>query len=333
MRAYEQETEFAPELGEYGEAEYEEGEDEYGEAEYEGEYGEYEYGEGEYGEDELGEEEFEEEMEQFLAELQELSGEYGSPLSEEEEMDLAAELLELSTEDELGSFLGKIIAKVGSRVGPKVIKAGASFLKNRLKKAPSVARSVGRKVRTRHRARARRRHDVARAEQLALDARQRPTRRTHLLAQRSAERLPPKERDKLRMRMDRAARRRGVEQRRRLEHPALGAARSAAPWFGWGGAAGLGTGVGATALYNHAPQIWDFVQGLWPGEFEGMEPEEAEFEAARRFVRLSAAAARNLASARRHARPQAAARAALLAAARRYAPGMYQRFPLYVAPA
>ncbi|MEU4065087.1 M15 family metallopeptidase [Streptomyces wedmorensis] len=79
-------------------------------------------------------------------------------------------------------------------------------------------------------------------------------------------------------------------------------------------------------------------------EAESGDPRESEFEVARRFVRLSAAAARNAAMAPRdryrryrpyrgRAGDGAVGRAAVFAAARRYAPGLYRAFPRYARPA
>jgi hypothetical protein len=56
-----------------------------------------------------------------------------------------------------------------------------------------------------------------------------------------------------------------------------------------------------------------------------MGEQEAEFEVARRYVRLAATAARHAATAPPQARSQAVARAALLTSARRHAPGLARR--------
>lgn len=76
------------------------------EGEYEDEYSdEYEYSdEGEY-------DEFE-----YLSDEFEVSGEYESPFDEAEEMELAAELLEITDEDELDQFLGKLIRRAGRKI-------------------------------------------------------------------------------------------------------------------------------------------------------------------------------------------------------------------------
>lgn len=349
MRAYEEETEFAPEAGEadYGEAEYGEYED--------AEFDEFEDGEdGESGADEFEgefEEEFADEMDHFLAELQELTGEYGSPLSEEEELELAEALLETSTEEELDHFLGGLVAKavgrlVTSPAARRIVGAAGTGLRRLLRRAPKV--EVGRyrpfvaRVDRQRVAAERRKHDKPRQQR----------RREQLTAwnpQHADWRARERDRLQGQSALDRRAgyrRMRRVENsqwrdyRRMGEHPAKRFARKGAPWFGWG----VPAGVAGSAIYSGAAgpvlhkvgdvagNVWQTLQGIWPGEFEGMSLEEAEFEAARRFVRLSAAAARNLAAARRGARPRRVARAALLAASRRYAPGIYRRFPLYVAP-
>src|SRR3954451_15319166 len=74
---------------------------------------EYE-GEGEY---EGAYETYEGEDEQFLGNILGALGEGESPLSENQEMELAAELLEISSEDELEQFLGNLIKGVAKGVG------------------------------------------------------------------------------------------------------------------------------------------------------------------------------------------------------------------------
>ena len=146
MSSYETETglEFGEaEYGEFGEAEYGEfGEAEYGElgeAEY-GELGEAEYGElGEFGEfGEFGEAEYGE------------FGEFGeaSPLAEAEQIQLASELLEISSEEELEQFLGGLFKKVARGVGglikSPVGRALGGVLKSVAKKAlPVVGGALG----------------------------------------------------------------------------------------------------------------------------------------------------------------------------------------------
>lgn len=82
-------------------------------------------------------------------------------------------------------------------------------------------------------------------------------------------------------------------------------------------APGLGTAVGG-ALGRAAGNLFDL-------ELEGLSPEDAEFEVARRVVRFGAAAARNAARMANSPAPAVAiARRALTAAARNHAPGLLQ---------
>lgn len=137
------------ELGEFGETgEFGEfGEAGFGEAEF-GEYGETEFGEtggpGEFGETtELSE------AEQFLDGIlgSLLGGEVG-PLSEAQEVQLASELLEIGSEQELEQFLGNIFKSVARGVGgfikSPVGQALGGILKNVAKKAlPVVGGALG----------------------------------------------------------------------------------------------------------------------------------------------------------------------------------------------
>ncbi len=100
------------------------GQGEFGE--YEGEYGLGEY-EGEYGYGEIGQE---------------------GPFSEQEEMELAAELLSVNNEQELEQFLGSLIKKVGGAVSSfansAAGKALGGILKSVAKKAlPMVGGAIG----------------------------------------------------------------------------------------------------------------------------------------------------------------------------------------------
>ena len=144
-----QETELA-EFGEF-EGEYE--------GEYEGEFGEYEgeyEGEGE-GEGEQflgdilgsvlgGEYEGESETEQFLGDIlgTVLGSEFETPLSEAQESELAAELLEITSEQELEQFLGNVFKSVGGFIKSPVGRALGGALKNVAKKAlPVVGGALG----------------------------------------------------------------------------------------------------------------------------------------------------------------------------------------------
>ncbi len=62
-------------------------------------------------------------------------------------------------------------------------------------------------------------------------------------------------------------------------------------------------------------------------ELEGLSPEDQEFEVARRFVRLSASAAKKAAQAPRSAPAAQVAKAAVKAAARKHAPGLVRKGP------
>jgi uncharacterized protein (DUF697 family) len=224
---------------EFGAGGYElEQEEEFGAGGYELEQ-EEEFGAGGY---ELGQAaEFETEMERYAADLQELSGEYESPLDEVEEMELATRLLEIQDEEELEQFLGKLLSSVARRAGgflqSKSGKALGGILKNVAKTAlPVVGGALGSVV-----------------------------------------------------------------------------------------APGVGTAVGG--------QLGTLATRLFEVELEGMEPEDQEFEVARRYVRLAATAGRNAALARRRANPRAVARGAALAASRRHAPGVYRRFRVFARPA
>ncbi len=99
-----------------------------------GEYGEY----GELGElGEVGE----------FGEFNEF-GEAESPLSETQELELASELLEVSSEQELEQFLGKLIGTVGAGLGrfarSDTGRALGGILKGAAKQAlPVVGRAVG----------------------------------------------------------------------------------------------------------------------------------------------------------------------------------------------
>jgi hypothetical protein len=62
-------------------------------------------------------------------------------------------------------------------------------------------------------------------------------------------------------------------------------------------------------------------------ELEGLSPEDQELEAAKRFVRFGAEAAKNATGAHKGVPLQAAARSAMIRAARRYAPGLLHDIP------
>ncbi len=198
------------------------------ESEYEGEE-EFEFeeeGEYETGEYETGE------QEQFLGDIlgSVLGGETESPLSEAQETELAGELLEIQSEEELEQFLGNIFKGVAKSVGgfikSPVGQALGGVLKNVAKKAlPVVGGALGSFV-----------------------------------------------------------------------------------------APGLGTAVGS--------KLGSMASNLFELELEGMEAEEAEFEVARRVVRLAASAAQHAATAPQRAPARQVARTAIVQAARQHAPGL-----------
>jgi len=98
---------------------------------------------------EMENDEFEFETNNYEAD-QEFDGEFESesPFNETDEMDLAAELLSVSNEDELDQFLGKLIRKAGRAIG-KVVKSPlgkklGGMLRAAAKKAlPIAAGAVG----------------------------------------------------------------------------------------------------------------------------------------------------------------------------------------------
>jgi uncharacterized protein (DUF697 family) len=79
-------------------------------------------------------------------------------------------------------------------------------------------------------------------------------------------------------------------------------------------APGIGTALGS--------KLGSMASNLFEVELEGLNEQEAEFEVARRYVRLAGAAARHAATAPPQAPPKAVAKAALTAAARQHAPGL-----------
>ena len=96
------------------------------------------------------------------------------------------------------------------------------------------------------------------------------------------------------------------------------AAKKALPILG----SAIGGYVGGPAGGRVGSQLAANAGGLFGLELEGLSEEDQEFEVARRLVRFSDAAAKNLASAPSTLSPQQAANAAAIAAAKRHAPGM-----------
>jgi uncharacterized protein (DUF697 family) len=204
---------------------------------------EMEFGPGETSEYESTYESTETEAEGFLGGLLSsvLGGEVTeaeSPLSELQELELANELLEVTSEAELEQFLGGLFKKVASGVG-SFMKSGTGralggILKNVAKKAlPMVGGALGSFV-----------------------------------------------------------------------------------------APGLGTAVGS--------KLGSMASNLFEVELEAMNEQEAEFEVARRYVRLASTAARNATLAPRNAPSRTVARAAVVSAARQHAPGLVRGTPYQV---
>jgi uncharacterized protein (DUF697 family) len=173
------------------------------------------------------------EDEQFLGSILGglLGGEVVSPLSEAQEVQLASELLEVSSEEELEQFLGGLIKKVGGFIRGPVGQALGGVLKSVAKKAlPVVGGALGSFV-----------------------------------------------------------------------------------------APGVGTAIGS--------KLGSMASNLFEMELESMSQEQAQFEAARRVVGLTAAASRMAAQARPRpgVSPHTVARAAVAKAARAYAPGLQRQ--------
>jgi uncharacterized protein (DUF697 family) len=211
---------------------------EFGETSEFGEFGETsEFGEfsetsefGEFGEAQETQEQ------QFLGDIlgSVLGGEVASPLSEAQEVELATELLEISSEEELQQFLGGLFKKVARGVG--------GFIKSPVGRAlGGVLKSVAKKA-----------------------------------------------------------------------LPVVGGA------LGSMVAPGIGTAIGS--------KLGSMAGGLFEVELESLPQEQAEYEVARRYVNLAAAAARNaaLAKPRTSVDPRTVARAAVARAARTFAPGLYR---------
>jgi hypothetical protein len=77
---------------------------------------------------------------------------------------------------------------------------------------------------------------------------------------------------------------------------------------------GVGTAVGSA--------LGTAVSNALEAEFEGLDPEDQEFEMAKRFVRVAGAAVKQAANADSDTDPQAAVKSAVTAAARRHVPNL-----------
>ena len=102
-----------------------------------------------------------------------------------------------------------------------------------------------------------------------------------------------------------------------------GVAKKALPVVGGALGSMVAPGIG-TALGS---KLGSMASGLFEVELEGLPAEQAEFEVARRFVRLASCAARQAATARPRPgiNPLRVARAAVARAARANAPGLYKQ--------
>jgi uncharacterized protein (DUF697 family) len=163
--------------------------------------------------------------------------EYDEPevFDEEEEMDLAAELLSVTDDEELDQFLGKLIKKVGSHA--------RKFVKS------STGRALGGLLK--------------------------------------------------------------------------GVAKKALPIVG----GALGTAIGGPAGGAIGGKLASAASRLFEMEWEGLSPEDQEFEVAKRVVRLAGSAAQKAALAPSNMPPKAAAKAAVVAAAKKHAPGLLRPTP------
>jgi hypothetical protein len=180
---------------------------------------------------ETGYESYEGEDEQFLGDiLGALTGEGESPLSEEQEMELTAELLEITSEEELEEFLGNLIKGVAKKVG--------GFIKSPVgKQLGGILKGIAKKA-----------------------------------------------------------------------LPVVGGA------LGSFVAPGVGTAIGS--------KLGSMASGLFEVETAGMSQEQAQFEVARRYVRLASTAAQHAATAPRNAPTPKVVRIAITEAARHHAPGL-----------
>jgi uncharacterized protein (DUF697 family) len=97
-----------------------------------------------------------------------------------------------------------------------------------------------------------------------------------------------------------------------------GAAKQALPIVGGALGTMVAPGVG-TALGS---QLGSMASNLFELELEGMDPEQAEFETARRYVQLAATAAQNATQAPPNVPPPVVAQQSVAAAAERLAPGL-----------
>lgn len=98
------------------------------------------------------------------------------------------------------------------------------------------------------------------------------------------------------------------------------AARRVLPGIG----SSLGGYLGGTRGAQFGGQVANAAGTLFGLELEGLSGEDQEFEVARRFVRFSGEALKNLAQSPQGQDPQGNVRNAIISAARQYAPGLLQ---------
>ena len=101
------------------------------------------------------------------------------------------------------------------------------------------------------------------------------------------------------------------------------AARQALPVVG----SGIGAAIGGDRGGQIGRQLATTAGQIFGLELEGLSQEDQEYETARRYVRLSSAAAANAARMPSTVNPMTAARSAFSMAARRHAPGFLRRRP------
>jgi uncharacterized protein (DUF697 family) len=99
-----------------------------------------------------------------------------------------------------------------------------------------------------------------------------------------------------------------------------GVAKTALPAVGGAIGTAIMPGIGTTI----GSQLGNLAGGMLGSELEGLSPEDQEFEAARRVVRLAADAAANATKAPGNAPAPSVAKAAVAGAARKHAPGILQ---------
>ena len=197
-------------------------------------------------------------------EQSEFDGEGGdgeSPLSEEEEMELASDLLEIQSEEELDHFIGGLVGLL-----PGIIQGiGGLFGGKRRRGAGEMEQEFG-----------------------MLKGLLRRRRRRRRLAGEMEEELG------------------GV-----LKGMLKSVARRALPGIGSALGSAVAPGIGSSL----GGALGSALGGMFEMEMEGLNPQDQEFEQARRFVELAVAAGQNAAAMPEDVDPRAAAQQAIQAAA------------------